>query len=80
MLMNLNMVKTEKFDHLHLIDHFTVPLKTGFPTKCFTLLMDAYNVIFKIHSFFLIFHKNKLYENNETEIQIILRLGSLKTK
>ena len=25
-LMNSNMVKHEKFDYLHLVDHFTVPL------------------------------------------------------
>ena len=25
-LMNSNMVKPEKFDHLHLVYHFTVPL------------------------------------------------------
>ena len=25
--MNSNMVKTEQFDHLHLIYHFSVPLK-----------------------------------------------------
>ena len=27
--MNLNMVKPEKFDHLHLVYHFTVPLSSS---------------------------------------------------
>ena len=31
--MNSNMVKPEKIGHLHLVDHFTVPLSTFFLLK-----------------------------------------------
>ena len=33
--MNSNVVKSEKFDHLHLVDHFTVPLKMMKYAFCF---------------------------------------------
>ena len=32
--MNSNMVKPENFDHLHLVYHFTVPLKTFKYSSC----------------------------------------------
>ena len=39
-LMNSNMVKPEKFDHLHLVYHFTIPLTDGLIKRTSSMLNE----------------------------------------
>ena len=44
--MNSDMVKSEKFDHLHLVYHFTVPLKDGKFESDFKIKANYFNIFF----------------------------------
>ena len=78
--MNSDMVKSEKFDHLHLVYHFTVPLKNGKFEPDFKIKANYFNIFFASQCTPLVNNSKlsvKITYNSSLTIMIFLKLSGL---